>query len=349
MKLCADPGRLPLDGGGPCPANQKPAASLRDATGNGRPPPAGGGGGWNELADGARRFVSTSLTGKPAPAWPSTPATGCWLHRHTGPDPELDACATCSAADALVRHHEQLAPQAAVTAIAERKGLFIPPTLSPVTGALTARHRCGWKAWTATRPLDVSEDNTSVFWIAGGQNVAIRNLGMTGHTLVSEPPAHTSFRTVTAFLWPTANQQMEVKAARRQILSARNTCFSEDLKVTRMARKRLPAWRRPRRPPAVCPATPCRHAGTREQYTKSCIYHRCHVSDCGFNAFNNNDHAETPAFSIAMSSARPRKMPDGLPALSAITFWTVVLPACIAAPTTRRRSIHPGGDRRQCL
>ena len=29
-----------------------------------------------------------------------------------------------------------------------------------------------------------------------------------------------------------------------------------------------------------------------KQYTKSCVFHRCHVSDCGFNAFNNNDFAE---------------------------------------------------------
>ncbi len=210
---------------------------------------------------------------------------------------ELDACATRGAADALVRHHDQEALQAAVDrAIRERRGLFIPAGRYRLSAGLWIRNAS--LRVEGLHPdqtlLDVSEDNTSVFWIAGGRNVAIRNLGMTGHTGFLQLPAHTSFRTAAGFsFWPTANQQMEVRGcAAANFVSTEHLLF-EDLKVTRMASEAFYSHgsNREGHPPYVQQP----HAGMpelREQYTKSCIYHRCHVSDCGFNAFNNNDHAE---------------------------------------------------------
>ncbi len=209
----------------------------------------------------------------------------------------LSARATRDAADALVRHHDQAALQTAVDrAIAEHKGLFIP----------AGRYRLSQGLWIRQASLrveglgrdqtllDVSEDNTSVFWIAGGQDIAIRNLGMTGHTGFLELPAHTSFKTVSGFpLWPTANQQMEIKGCAAANFVSTERLLFEDLKVTRMASEAFYSHGSDREghPPYVQQP----HEGMPElsqQYTKSCIYHRCLVSDCGFNVFNNNDHAE---------------------------------------------------------
>ncbi len=209
----------------------------------------------------------------------------------------LSACATRDAADALVRHHDQAALQAAVDrAIAEHKGLSIPAGRYRLSAGLWIRN-ASLRIEGAHREhtlLDISEDHTSAFWIAGGRDVAIRNLGMTGHTGFLELPAHTSFKTVSGFaLWPTANQQMEIKGCAAANFVSTERLLFEDLKVTRMASEAFYSHGSDRE--GNDPYVQQPHAGLPElskQYTKSCIYHRCQVSDCGFNAFNNNDHAE---------------------------------------------------------
>ena len=43
----------------------------------------------------------------------------------------------------------------------------------------------------------------------------------------------------------------------------------------------------------------------KKQYTKSITYLRCVVTDCGFNAFNNNDMSESTSVLSPSSDPRP--------------------------------------------
>ena len=143
--------------------------------------------------------------------------------------------------------------------------------------------------------LDISDDHTAAFWIAGGKEVVIRNLGMTGHTGFLELPAHQpAFKTAGGSnFWPTANQQMEVKGCAAANFVGTEHLLFEDLKVSRMASEAFYSHSADRYGTPAFVQSP--HEGMPElhkQYTKSCVFHRCHVIDCGFNAFNNNDFAE---------------------------------------------------------
>jgi hypothetical protein len=209
----------------------------------------------------------------------------------------LSERATIDASDAIVRHHDQKALQGALDrAIVEKKGLFIPSGRFRLSTGLWMRNS-SVRIEGASREettLDISEEHTAVFWIAGGREVTIRNLGMLGHTGFLELPAHNSFTSNTGYaFWPTANQQMEIKGCAAANFVGTEHLLFEDLKVSRMASEAFYSHGADRygKPPYI--QSP--HEGMPElhkQYTKSCVFHRCHVSDCGFNAFNNNDHAE---------------------------------------------------------
>lgn len=209
----------------------------------------------------------------------------------------LSERANRDAPQAVVRHHDQVALQAALDrAVAERKMLFIP----------AGRYRLSTGLWVRNASvriegvhrdhtiLDISEDHTAAFWIAGGREVVIRNLAMVGHTGFLELPSYMALTTATGHpFWVTANEQMQVKGcAAVNAVSTEHLLF-EDLRVTRMASEAFYLHGSDRYGKAPYIQAP--HEGMPElqkQYTKSCIYHRCHVSDCAFNAFNNNDHAE---------------------------------------------------------
>jgi hypothetical protein len=209
----------------------------------------------------------------------------------------LSGKATNDALDAVARHHDQAALQAALDrAIAERKGLYIPAGRYRLSKGLWIRNASvriegAHKEFTT---LDVSEDNAAVFWISGGREVVIRNLGMVGHTGFMELPANTHFPTATGFAyWPTANQQMEIKGCAAANFVGTEHLLFEDLKISRMASEAFYSHGADRY--GLPPYIQAPHEGRPElqkQYTRSCVFHRCHVSDCGFNAFNNNDHAE---------------------------------------------------------
>ena len=209
----------------------------------------------------------------------------------------LSAQATCDASVAVVRHIDQAALQAALDrAVREGRGLFIPAGRYRLTSGLqlrnaTARIEGAHRDLTV---LDIRDEHTAVFWISGGREVTIRALAMEGHTGFLELPANTHFPTATGFAyWHTANQQMEIKGcAAVNFVSTEHLLF-EDLKVSRMASEAFYSHGSDRY--GLPPYIQAPHEGRPElgrQYTKSCVYHRCHVSDCGFNAFNNNDHSK---------------------------------------------------------
>lgn len=209
----------------------------------------------------------------------------------------LSEHATIDASNAVVRHHDQTALQSAVDkAIVERKALFIPAGRYRLSTGLGIRN-ASLRVEGAHREqtiLDVTEDNTAVFWISGGRDVAVTNLGMSGHTGFMKLPGNTYFPTASGFaFWPTANQQMEVKGcAAANIVSTEHILF-EDINVTGMASEAFYLHGSDRyggKPYVQAP-----HEGMSElqkQYTRSCTFHRCKVFDCAFNAFNNNDFAE---------------------------------------------------------
>ncbi|HWL53336.1 MAG TPA: right-handed parallel beta-helix repeat-containing protein [Chthoniobacteraceae bacterium] len=209
----------------------------------------------------------------------------------------LEDAASGACEEALLRHHDEAALQAALDrAVSERRNLMIP----------SGRYRLSRGLWLRNASvqisgshrdhtvLDMSEDHSAVFWIAGGGEIAIRNLAMVGHSGFLELPSYTHFATATGFpFWPTANQQMEIKGCSAVNAVGTEHLIFEDLKVSRMASEAfyLHGGDRYGTPPYI----QAPHEGMpelHEQYTRSCVYHRCHVSDCGFNAFNNNDHAE---------------------------------------------------------
>jgi len=198
---------------------------------------------------------------------------------------------------AVIRHHDQEAMQNALDkAVEQRKGLFIPAGRYRLNKGLFLRNASvGIEgAHREHTTLDVSDDNTSVFWIGGGRDISIRNLGMVGHTGFRELPTNTNFSTATGFpFWPTANQQMEVKGcAAANFVSTEHLLF-EDLKVSRMASEAFYSHGSDRY--GTPPYIQAQHEGQPElqrQYTRSCVFSRCIVKDCGFNAFNNNDNAE---------------------------------------------------------
>lgn len=208
----------------------------------------------------------------------------------------LSESATKGADKALIRHHDQAALQVAVNAAVQAgKGLFIP----------TGRYRLNVGLWIENTSLriegahresvilDITEAHTAAFWISGGKEITVRNLGIVGHTGFLELPGR-PFTTATGYpFWPMANELMEVKGcAAANIVSVEHLLF-EDVNATRMASEAfyLHGAERFGSPPYI----QAPHEGMtelREQYTKSCIFHRCHVADCVFNAFNNNDHGE---------------------------------------------------------
>ncbi len=196
-----------------------------------------------------------------------------------------------------VTHFAQSALQSALdAAVAQRKGLLIPEGRYRLSTGLWLRDASARIEGTHREHtiLDVSEDHTAVFWAAGGRDVAIRNLCMTGHTGFLELPANTAFNTATGFpFWPTANQQMEVKGCAAVNAVGTEFLTFEDLLVRRMASEAFYLHGSDRYgTPSYIQGPHENHPGLDHQFTKSCIYHRCRVEDCGFNAFNNNDHAE---------------------------------------------------------
>jgi hypothetical protein len=209
----------------------------------------------------------------------------------------LSEKAILDVAEAIVRHHDQKALQCALDrAIVEKKGLFIPAGRYRLSTGLWMRN-VSVRIEGASREnttLDISEEHTAAFWIAGGREIVIRNLGMIGHTGFLELPANTHFMTANGYpFWPTANQQMEIKGCAAANFVGTEHLIFEDLKVSRMASEAFYSHGSERY--GLPPYIQAPHEGMPElnkQYTKSCVFHRCHVSDCGFNAFNNNDHAE---------------------------------------------------------
>ena len=189
--------------------------------------------------------------------------------------------ATRTVQDAVVRHGDTEALQAAITrALSEKRHLYFPPGHYRLTQPLVVSQPEGMVlegASGATTVLDISEGRGACLSLAGGTEVTVRNFRLLGHTGLGEGPGWRSFRTAAGrACWP-----MGMKPC--QAIHVRNTerVLIENCHASRMN----------------CEAFYCQgdaRSGAREPkfYTRSLTYLRCSATNCDGNAFNNNDLAE---------------------------------------------------------
>ena len=190
----------------------------------------------------------------------------------------LKDAANRSADDAVVRHNDQPALQAAIdAAIGARASLFFPPGRYRLATSLRVRDATiTLQGQSATQTvLDISDGTGACFSIYGGEEVTVRNFSMVGHTGLAE--AAGSFRTSTnQGFWACALKgcsALSIHGTRRALI--------ENVHASRMASE------------AFYAQAACRTSTTEPpQYQQSLIYHRCSVTDCAANAFNNNDTGE---------------------------------------------------------
>lgn len=203
----------------------------------------------------------------------------------------LDHAPNRTTADAVMRHCDQFALQDAVDrAIREKQSLTIPAGRYRLLTGLHVKDAA--MEITGEGPdqtiLDISDGVGAVFCLEGGKSVTVRQLGMVGHTGFNELPWYAFSTKAGERFWPTANQQMNCKGCAAANICATERVLFEDVTVRRMAAEAFYS-RGPGRD-GVVPGG--RGPGSPIPYTKSITYHRCVVTDCASNAFNNNDFAE---------------------------------------------------------
>ena len=193
----------------------------------------------------------------------------------------LKDTANRSVADAIVRHNDTAALQAAVDrAILEKKNLLVPVGNYRLSGAVVVRHAAGItiEGENAVQTvLDLSEGEGSCLYLKGGTEVTVRNFSMLGHMGFDESDKAGLLRTfggtaVWGFYFKECNA-MRIEGTERILV--------ENCHGRRMSME------------CFYSAGPSRQ-GTYEPtaYTKALTYLRCSAVDCARNGFNNNDYAE---------------------------------------------------------
>ncbi|MGX8717174.1 MAG: hypothetical protein ACSW8C_04260, partial [bacterium] len=209
----------------------------------------------------------------------------------------LDRPANRSAENIQVLHHDQEPLQKCLDqAIKEKKGILIPPGHYNLSKGLWVRDASVMIAGSGPEStvIDISKAHTSAFWVGGGREFVLKDLAVIGNTGYDDLPCCRPFMTDSGYgFWPTANQQMETFGSAALNLSGTEFVLCENLSVSHMASEALYLHGSDRG--GTPPFIQVDHAGIESiyhQYTKQCIFRRCRVFDCGFNAFNNNDWAE---------------------------------------------------------
>jgi hypothetical protein len=190
----------------------------------------------------------------------------------------LKDAANRAAADAVVRHNDQLALQAAVDqAIREKRNVYFPDGHYRLAGSLNVSKAAitieGQSAENVV--LDISDGSGPCFALYGGSEVTLRNFRMVGHTGLAE--AAGSFRTSSGFgFWACT-----LKGCNAVTMSGTQRVLIENCHAVRMASEAFYAQGSYR----TSTSEP-------EQAQKQLTYLRCSVTDCAANAFNNNDAGE---------------------------------------------------------
>ena len=184
-------------------------------------------------------------------------------------------------ADAVVRHNDTVALQAAVDrAILEKKNLFVPVGNYRLSGAVVVRNAAGITIEgqnAVDTVLDLSEGEGSCLHLRGGTEVTVRNFSMLGHMGFDESDKAGLLRT----LGGTAVWGFYFKECNAMRIEGTQRVLVENCHGRRMSME------------CFYSAGPSRQ-GTYEPkaYTKALTYLRCSAVDCARNGFNNNDYAE---------------------------------------------------------
>lgn len=185
-----------------------------------------------------------------------------------------------TAADAVVRHDDSLAIQAAVSrAIREKRNVFFPVGWYRVPKGISVQGAdaiCLEGAGGVDTVMDVSDGATSVFSVRNCTEITIRNFRMIGHTGMAESAGAFRLSHGRASFWACA-----LKPCNAVGLTATERALIENVHASRMGSECFYAW-----------GTARKSTGEQKQYQKALTYLRCSVTDCAANAFNNNDVGE---------------------------------------------------------
>jgi len=203
----------------------------------------------------------------------------------------LKDAANRSVNDAVLRHEDSATLQAVITrAVKEKRNVFLPNGLYRLRRGLTVSGGEGIHIEGASGEntvLDISEGIGSILRLKRGKAVTVRNLRMVGHSGLAEKAGfvHTSGG---YGIWG-----ITFKPCNAVSTSGTERVLIENVHASRMSAECFYA------------SGPCREADTihgwteksgknkPRQYTKQITYLHCSVTDCGFNAFNNNDLSES--------------------------------------------------------
>ena len=184
--------------------------------------------------------------------------------------------------DAVVRHDDTAALQAAVDqAVQQKRNVYIPAGRYRLLNGLTvtAAESITVEGASAEHTvLDISQGLGAVVRLKGGKDVTIRNLRMLGHTTAEDGKPRVIHTSGGYSIW-----RMHMRPCNAVVTSGTERVLIENVHASRMACECFYAQGPGRRGTRV-PST---------SYTKSITYLRCSVTDCGFNAFNNNDMSES--------------------------------------------------------
>lgn len=191
----------------------------------------------------------------------------------------LKDAANRAASDAVVRHSDHDAIQAAITrAIREKRNLFFPAGYYRIPGGLYVPHAAIQIEGAAAENtvLDIGDGNGSCFLLDGGREVTIRNFRMIGHTPLAESPAAFQLSNKLDSFWASA-----IKGCNAVSIRGTERVWVENVHASRMSSE------------CFYSQGPARTDGNEpKEYTRSLTFLRCSVTDCCANAFNNNDAAE---------------------------------------------------------
>jgi hypothetical protein len=183
--------------------------------------------------------------------------------------------------DALVRHCDSLALQAAVDrAVREKRHLYFPPGRYRLAQGLVVNEPTAITIQGAdpvNTIVDISWGEGACFSFRGGHDVTLRNFRLEGHTGYDRRDQCGSLRMpMVPAMWG-----MYLKGCNAVSIRDTERVLVENCHARKMATECFYSQGRSRQ-------------GTQEpaQYTKEITYLRCSCEDCGRNAFNNNDMCE---------------------------------------------------------
>lgn len=241
---------------------------------------------WQPLSAGVEiRFKRRAWDGAYAISFHARDLLASTIERIAGNTLVLKHAANRTAKDAVVRHCDAAAMQAAIdAAIAQNCSVFFPPGTYRMKRGLVVQNASAIAiegSSGADTILDISEAGTpgeyTCISLLGGKEVALRNFRMVGHTGFSGRDQCGGLRMQRVSpMWG-----FYVKGCNAVAIRGTERVLVENCHATRMAAECFYS-QSPSRKGRIEP----------EHYTKAITYLRCSVTDSARNAFNNNDGAE---------------------------------------------------------